>query len=332
LKFNIQKFLGFGIENFTNFFYQKLKNAMNNNTKIAFLIIKRIDEDKINSKRKMKLKIILKLRDYYASLSHINQNKKYKQIFRRWKTIITNQAKIIKIDEKQNKISAMRLIKIKFIIQNKYEKNLKFFFLKFKINCHSINKHNTIKIFSKSQHISRIDYYIIENQSKILVDIEQEEVKLIKEIVKNKFPMNKGSIIINRILSNHIIKIKFYFKRWKNNIFNNEGFHKFNHYETILCEADLVKNEHENLILIYQEKRQNYQKTVQDYEYIKKHFCEECVNEGDFVLDYKSLNSHNENVSDDELQKTNSNCVTKQSNTKGENINVKTVSDFDDSK
>lgn len=175
-----------------------------------------------------------------------------------------------------------RLVKIKIMFERKYEKDLRFYFTKYKINI-ALSK-NT-KVFSKSKFVHKIDFLIVENQSKVLIDYENEEMKLIREIVTNKFSMNRGAIYAKIIFKNYLHKISKFFKIWKREIFKKP----YRTYEDILNDAEIIRNDRDNLYNLYTEKKVNYKKTIEDYEFIKKQFCEDCINEGDYILDYKTI-------------------------------------------
>ena len=57
-------------------------------------------------------------------------------------------------------------------------------------------------------------------------------------------------------------------------------------------EIEKIKKENDNLIVIYYKKRQEYAKTLYDYNYMKKFYCDNCINEKEDEINYMSLKSN----------------------------------------
>ncbi len=161
---------------------------------------------------------------------------------------------------------------------------------------------STIKIasFSQKLNIQRIDYLINQNQSKIILDYENDEIKLDKDInLSKKFVCEKNYIKLSRII--FLNKIKQYrgiFNKWKNFTF----FTDKEYYSNILDNFENVRIENDMLTNTLNKAKSDYKKLIQDYKTLKNFFCESCMNGGeDFNLDMKSVisdNNSNINISD----------------------------------
>ena len=141
-----------------------------------------------------------------------------------------------------------------------------------------------------------IDSMIIQNMSTILLDYENEDNKLKHEISKLKSSLIKNQFLIHIIYSKNYNVLYHYFARWSKNIFS------FSNFKDLLAQSEQIKKENDALIPSYYDKKNQYKKTIYDYEYMKKHYCKECMGE-EFEIDYKSINNEvfTENRSNNEI-------------------------------
>jgi len=154
-----------------------------------------------------------------------------------------------------------------------------------------------VKIASISHKLSlqRIDYLINQNQSKIILDYEQDEMRLDKDInFCKKLISGKSYMKLARIFI-IVNKIKLFekcFSKWKNAAF----FPVKHYYSNILEKFENVRSENEIIVNTLNKAKSDYKKLVQDYKTLKNYFCENCMNCGEeFVLDEKSVKSDNSN-------------------------------------
>jgi hypothetical protein len=333
------------LERYTKFFnylaskfksYKKnFKSICFNKIKREFLLLKAIN-------KKYAVKLILAYKKY--NYSKIEEKRKLKNYFSQWKILcnpvkrntIKNTEILIPLppgDFINHKILNSKLLKqilkIQFLISRKYSRDLKFFFTIFKIKSKAPEK----KIFVKSQHVKRIDFLIIENQSKILAALEHEENKLNKELINFKtFSNNRAGRLLKILYLKNSKLIYNQFKIWKKNseltshggfsrhnsvishsqqseiklknsndnlISNNNGVNLSSSLTFLINENENLQNENENLMNVYRSKTREYRKTINDYQYVKGHFCVDCVGE-DFEIDYKSV--QNMELEDEELE------------------------------
>jgi len=162
-----------------------------------------------------------------------------------------------------------------------------------------ILKWKKLIIIKPNNILNDIDKAIIENMSIILKEYEKEEENNTKEFksLNNYF---KKSFFLYKIL--YSIKIKFlfkYFNKWFKNFSldnNNNNINVSNLYN----ESEKLKIENDNLIQIYYQNKNKYKRTLYDYEFMKKHYCKNCIGE-ELEIDKKSitseeLNEVNENI------------------------------------
>ena len=108
---------------------------------------------------------------------------------------------------------------------------------------------------------------------------------------ENQINETKKYFYLNKFISIKTIMLKWlHFKKWLNtyNINNTENILN---YENLLIELDQLRKDNDDLIAIYYKKRQEYAKTLYDYNYMKKYYCEKCINENEDEIDYMSLKS-----------------------------------------
>ena len=135
------------------------------------------------------------------------------------------------------------------------------------INLNDSNNYNLLsKIFNKWHKKAK------EN----LIEEQKKQIKIY--LYLNKFVSMK-----------HLKTLWLYFKKWSvnSNDLNNEQ-----NYENLLTQTEQIRKENDDLIAIYYKKRQEYAKTLYDYNYMKKYYCEDCINEKEDEIDYMSLKSN----------------------------------------
>ena len=87
----------------------------------------------------------------------------------------------------------------------------------------------------------------------------------------------------------HLMTLWLYLKKWSATTINlNNGLNN----DTLLIELQKIKKENDDLIAIYYKKRQEYAKTLYDYKYMKKFYCDNCINEKEDEINYLSLKSN----------------------------------------
>ena len=121
-----------------------------------------------------------------------------------------------------------------------------------------------------------------------IFNIWQEKVK------ENKVEEQKKQIKINFYLNKfltmkHLMTLWLYFKKW---ISVSNNLDSELNYDNLLLELEQIRKENDNLIAIYYKKRQEYAKTLYDYNYMKKFYCVNCINEKEDEIDYMSLKSN----------------------------------------
>ena len=122
---------------------------------------------------------------------------------------------------------------------------------------------------------------IFNNWHKKTKEIETEEKK--KEL-KIYFYLNKF------ITMKHLKTLWLYLKKWSTKRTNLKNDLNLN-YENLLIQLEQIKKENDDLVAIYYKKRQEYAKTLYDYNYMKKYYCDNCINEKEDEINYMSLKS-----------------------------------------
>ena len=110
---------------------------------------------------------------------------------------------------------------------------------------------------------------------------------------ENKVEEQKKQIKINFYLNKfltmkHLMTLWLYFKKW---ISVSNNLDSELNYDNLLLELEQIRKENDNLIAIYYKKRQEYAKTLYDYNFMKKFYCQNCINEKEDEIDYMSLKS-----------------------------------------
>ena len=141
------------------------------------------------------------------------------------------------------------------------------------------------KSFSSSS--INITQMIINNMSTILLAYETEDTKLKHDLSKLKTYLRINSILIRCIITKHNMIMLKCFAKWLR-ISNTHSS-----YITLLSKYEALKKENDGLIEVYYDKKSRYKKVIADYEYMKQHYCRDCMGE-DVEIDYKSLNNNNE--------------------------------------
>ena len=159
----------------------------------------------------------------------------------------------------------------------------------------------------------RIDYLINNNQSKIILDYENDEIKLDKEInsCKKLIFDTKYTKLRRLLMINSTFKLKYFFNNWK----NLTEYPENHYYDNILEYFECVKNENVEIEYNKNKVKNDYKKLIQDYKTLKNFFCEDCIIckntddennniEEEFNLDMKSINSEfsNSNLNPSDLR------------------------------
>lgn len=181
---------------------------------------------------------------------------------------------------------------------------------KIKISKEKSEEDNKPKLSSFSECIKpkRIDYLINTNQSKIILDFENDETKLDKDInICKKQVLEPGHIKLTKLLlvkSN--LRLKYFFTKWR----NFTEYPENHYYDNILEYFECVKNENVELEFNKVKVKNDYKKLIQDYKTLKNFFCEDCMNSNidnngnleEFNLDMKSINSDSSNLTPSDLK------------------------------
>jgi hypothetical protein len=116
-------------------------------------------------------------------------------------------------------------------------------------------------------------------QSKTFINNDPNQINQIKKI-----------FFLQKFICTKSLSLKWlYFKKWVNT--NNNPNDVLN-YEKLLMQLDQLRKDNDYLIAIYYGKRQEYAKTLYDYNYMKKYYCAKCINENEDEIDYMSLKSN----------------------------------------
>jgi len=235
-----------------------------------------------------------------ASKNYNISRKRLMIAFNIWMNIFrkVNGRFVISCAEKTNVLESQKMRKLQLlqiITTNNYEKNLRNFFKIFKIQSRDPNQ----RLFMKSKPLSKIDHLIVQNQTKVISDLEKDDIRLTNELTKLKFSFTDGRIL--KYFYSLDIKFKKrnfhkYFKKWKEKINPCDSNRNLNcnKFSFLKNEIETVKSERENLNQKLDEVRINYKNTIDDYEYLKSQFCDGCVGEN-LVIDYKSVKDLNMN-------------------------------------
>ena len=160
-----------------------------------------------------------------------------------------------------------------------------------------------IKWHFTSSFITQRNEKFKEKITKLLINLDNSNYqKLLLRIInrwkKNIFiPNDKNQInevrknfFLYKFISTKSLMLKwFHFKKWLNT--NNNPNNVLN-YEKLLMELDQLRKDNDDLIAMYYAKRQEYAKTLYDYNYMKKYYCVKCINENEDEIDYMSLKSN----------------------------------------
>ena len=170
--------------------------------------------------------------------------------------------------------------KCSYIIKYKYL--TKWYF----IYCNSIRNNKIIQEKLKSILIN-IDNSSKKNILSRIFNKWHEKTKTIED--KEETKGIKIYFYLNKFLTMKYLKtLWLYFKKWSTKRFNLKD--DLN-YENLLIQLEQIKKENDDLVAIYYKKRQEYAKTLYDYNYMKKYYCENCINEKEDEIDYMSLKS-----------------------------------------
>ena len=189
------------------------------------------------------------------------------------------------------------------------------------INNNEIIKEYKINIFFKSKRLFMIykkyinlgkykyllkwsfnSQFITLNKNKFKQKMKNILIHIDKSILINSFYQWKENINNNECQTSDIKKQFFlykfismkplmlkylHFKKWLNIKNTTEVLN----YENLLMKLDQLRKDNDDLIAIYYKKRQEYAKTLYDYNYMKKYYCINCINEKEDEIDYMSLKS-----------------------------------------
>ena len=181
------------------------------------------------------------------------------------------------------KLKKIYLIYKKYILLKKYKYLIKWNIIvnnisQLKKNCQEKMRNLLIKIDNSGYNslLSRIF-----NKWKKNIDLNNNDSQ-IKEI--------KKIFYLNKFISMKSLMLKWiHFKKWLNTY--NINAKNILNYEKLLIELEQLRKDNDDLIAIYYKKRQEYAKTLYDYNYMKKYYCDKCINENDDEIDYMSLKS-----------------------------------------
>ena len=189
---------------------------------------------------------------------------------------------------KNNELRIKIYLKLKklFLIYKKYVNNKQYkYLMKWYFICSFMTKRNNIfkekiKIISK-----KLDNSYNKKRIDRLFKIWKKKVFIFNE--KNQINQVKINFFLNKFISTKSLMLKWlYFKKWLNT--NNDVLN----YEKLLNQLDQLRKDNDYLIAIYYGKRQEYAKTLYDYNYMKKYYCTKCINENEDEIDYMSLKSN----------------------------------------
>ena len=176
--------------------------------------------------------------------------------------------------------SYRRLSSLIPLITIKHKHSYKIYFTKWKDITRSYMHSSRIRT-SSSSHINQM---IINNMSTVLLTCENDLSKL-------KSSLRINTILIRLIITKHNMTMLTYISKWLRNSYTQSN------YTALMSQYENLKKENDNLIEVYYDKKNQYKKTIADYEYMKKHYCNECMGE-DVDVDYKSVDKE-DNVNED---------------------------------
>ena len=143
------------------------------------------------------------------------------------------------------------------------------------------------RLRSRTSPSSNITQMIISNMSTILLTYENKDKV---DLAKLKLSFRINSILIRLIMAKHNTTMLNSIAKWFRNTYTQGN------YIALMEQYERLKKENDNLIEVYYDKKSQYKKTIADYEYMKKHYCSECMGE-DVEIDYKSVDKE-ENVNE----------------------------------
>ena len=243
-----------------------------------FIIIKKSIQNKFKEKKYYYFSFFIYLLLKQHILINISQN-----IFHFIKQIWINQQNS-KLNDKNKYLQSIKfyLIYKKYLDIKKYKSLIKWNFI---CSCHNKKKKQfqekikLILINSDKSYNNHLLAKIFNNWRKKVKENQADEQKRQMQIY---FYLN------NLIVMKHLKTLWLNFKKWSA-IVNNLSS-SFN-YDNLLIKLEQIRRENDNLIAIYYKKRQEYAKTLYDYNYMKKFYCEACINEKEDEIDYMSLKS-----------------------------------------
>ena len=246
---------------------------------IFFIIKKKSLQNKFNKKKYYYFSFFVYLLLKHHILIYISKN-----IFKFIQQIWINQQKS-KLKDKNKYLQNFKLYLIykKCCNIQKYKILIKWNFICSCLNRNKKQFQDKIKLIlinNDKSYNNHLLAKIFKNwQEKVLANKEEKQ----KEQIKKNFYLNKF------IAMKRLMILWLYFKKWS--AFVNNFSSSFN-YDNLLTQLEQVRKENDNLIAIYYKKRQEYAKTLYDYNYMKKFYCVNCINEKEDEIDYMSLKSN----------------------------------------
>ena len=271
----------------TTFTFSVQKHLKNSATQKIFLILNDIFNNKIKRKyffliRKRAIQLSFNSKKYYYFSYYIYHFLKHYLLvnFLKYSFCLIknfgNDNEIIK----EYRINIFFKSKRLFFIYKKYTNFRKYkYLMKWNLNTKYISS-NKNKFKQKMKNI----LLSIEN-----ADYRKSFYKWRKNIYNNQLNDIKKQFYLHKFISIKSLKTKYHhFKKWQ----NTKSDTSILNYENLLMKLDQLRKDNDDLIAIYYKKRQEYAKTLYDYNYMKKYYCVNCINENEDEIDYMSLKSN----------------------------------------
>ena len=176
-----------------------------------------------------------------------------------------------------------------YLIYKKYNNIRKYkYFNKWYFICSYINGNK--KIFQEKMKSILINYEKNNNKNILSNIFDRWQEKIQEKNDEEQKRQIKINFYLNKFLiMKHLMTLWLYLKKWSATTINlNNGLNN----DILLIELQKIKKENDDLIAIYYKKRQEYAKTLYDYKYMKKFYCDNCINEKEDEINYLSLKSN----------------------------------------
>ena len=277
------------INNKHRFFYSDLNIRLRKNLlKKYFNLWRNITFSSYKNEKELKINAI---KGIYFILNEILINKDKKYFYYYLKKIFLNTIY-------SNKIKNCAVIYlcqcIKYFI---YNKNNNFIFRTIQTFVLKNNNINRINTTSDNSYI----FYIT---SKKLYFIYKKKIDILKYnyfikwrnkahilSLNNDISKKKKYFLYKFIYSKKFNLLFYYFKKWCKITLKNKQQNQIINYDNLITELNQLRKENDELIAIYYKRKQEYAKTIYDYQYMKNYYCEKCINENDIEIDYLSIKS-----------------------------------------